>query len=91
MRSLDWETARVDHPFWDFDLGEWGAELWRRHRHDFSRRWSIAWRSYATERGLDTDPAPLETASRLRQALYVLDTDRDPSIVGTVDEHLNAT
>jgi aminoglycoside phosphotransferase len=20
---IDWETARVDHPFWDFDLGEW--------------------------------------------------------------------
>ena len=25
---LDWETARIDHPFWDFDLLEWGTELW---------------------------------------------------------------
>src|SRR5205085_1234790 len=59
---LDWETARVDHPFWDFDLGEWGTGLWRRHRADFSRLWSIGWRSYALERGIDTDAAPLEAA-----------------------------
>ena len=32
---LDWETARVDHPFWDFDLCEWGTGLWRRHRLEF--------------------------------------------------------
>jgi aminoglycoside phosphotransferase (APT) family kinase protein len=87
---LDWETARIDHPFWDFDLGEWGTGLWRRHRRDFSRLWSIAWQSYARERGLDTDAAPLETAFRLRQALYLLDNDHDPSIVGTVAEHLSA-
>ena len=87
---LDWETARIDHPFWDFDLGEWGTGLWRKHRHDFSRLWSIAWRAYAHERGVDEDPAPLETAFRVRQALYVLDNDRDPAVVGTVDEHLDA-
>ncbi len=87
---LDWETARIDHPFWDFDLGEWSTGLWRRHRRDFSGLWSIAWQSYARERGLDTDVAPLETAFRLRQALHVLENDRDPSIVGTVDEHLSA-
>jgi aminoglycoside phosphotransferase (APT) family kinase protein len=87
---LDWETARIDHPFWDFDLGEWGTGLWRRHRHDFSRLWSIAWQSYARVRGLDADAAPLETAFRIRQALYLLDNDRDPSIVGTVNEHLDA-
>jgi aminoglycoside phosphotransferase (APT) family kinase protein len=85
---LDWETVRIDHPFWDFDLGEWGTGLWRRHRHDLSRLWSIAWRSYARERGLAIDAKPLETAFRLRQALYLLDNDREPSIVGTVDEHL---
>jgi aminoglycoside phosphotransferase (APT) family kinase protein len=87
---LDWETARVDHPFWDFDLSEWGTGLWRRHRLEFSRLWSVAWRSYAGERGLDPDPAPLETAFRLRHALFLLNTDRDPSIAGTVDEHLAA-
>jgi aminoglycoside phosphotransferase (APT) family kinase protein len=87
---LDWETARIDHPFWDFDLGEWGSRFWRQHRRDFSRLWSIAWHYYARERGLDSDAAPLETAFRLRHALYVLENDRDASIVGTVDEHLSA-
>ena len=87
---LDWETARVDHPFWDFDLSEWGTGLWRRHRLEFSRLWSVAWRTYASERGLDPDPAPLETAFRLRHALLLLDTDRDPSIAGTIEEHLES-
>jgi aminoglycoside phosphotransferase (APT) family kinase protein len=27
---LDWETVRLDHPFWDLDLGAWGTGLWRR-------------------------------------------------------------
>ena len=87
---LDWETARVDHPFWDFDLGEWGTGLWRRHRRDFSRLWSVAWQSYANERSLDADPAPLETAFRLRHALALLDGGGDAAIAGTVDEHLAA-
>jgi aminoglycoside phosphotransferase (APT) family kinase protein len=55
---IDWETARVDHPFWDFDLGERGTGLWAR-----------MWRAYAQARGLDTDSRPLETAFRLRHAL----------------------
>ena len=87
---LDWETARIDHPFWDFDLSEWGTGLWRHHRLEFSHLWSVAWRSYANERGLDRDPSPLETAFRIRHALFVLDTDRDPLIAGTIDEHLAA-
>lgn len=87
---LDWETARVDHPFWDFDLGEWGTGLWRQHRRNFSRLWSILWQAYADERGLDPDPAPLEAAFRLRQALYLVENDGDPAVVGTVDEHLDS-
>ena len=87
---LDWETARVDHPFWDFDLGEWGTGLWRRHRREFSGLWATAWREYAAVRGIDPDPAPLETAFRLRQALALLDGDglSDPAVAGTVEEHV---
>jgi aminoglycoside phosphotransferase (APT) family kinase protein len=85
---LDWETARVDHPFWDFDLGEWGTALWRRHRRDFSRLWAVMWESYASERGLDTDATPLETAFRLRHALAISEKGSDPAVVGTIDEHL---
>ena len=85
---LDWETARIDHPFWDFDLGEWGTGFWRRHRRDFSRLWAVMWEAYASERGLDSDATPLETAFRLRHALAILERETDPAIVGTVDEHL---
>ena len=60
---LDWETARVDHPFWDFDLGEWGTGLWRRHRRDFSQLWAVMWHAYASARGLDTDATPLRPCS----------------------------
>ena len=79
---LDWETARIDHPFWDFDLSEWGTGLWRDHRIEFTKLSSRAWRPYASERGLDPDPAPLETAFRLRHALFLMDNDRDPSLAG---------
>ena len=85
---LDWETARIDHPFWDFDFGEWGTGLWRRHRRDFGALWAQGWRAYAEVRGLDTDSRPLETAFRLRHALALLDSPGDPAVVGTVEEHL---
>ncbi len=87
---LDWETARVDHPFWDFDLGKWSTGLWRHRRAEFSRLWAAGWQAYAAVRGLDPDPRPLETAFRLRQALYLLDTRADPAVAGTVAEHLAA-
>jgi aminoglycoside phosphotransferase (APT) family kinase protein len=85
---IDWETARVDHPYWDFDLGEWGTGLWRRRRRDFSALWARGWRAYARQRGLDTDPRPLETAFRLRHALRLLADPGDPAVVGTPEEHL---
>jgi aminoglycoside phosphotransferase (APT) family kinase protein len=85
---LDWETARIDHPFWDFDFGEWGTGLWRRRRSDFSVLWARWWRAYAEIRGLDADSRPLETAFRLRHALRLLGDSGDPAIHGTIDEHL---
>jgi aminoglycoside phosphotransferase (APT) family kinase protein len=85
---IDWETVRVDHPFWDFDLGEWGTGLWRRRRRDFSALWARGWLAYAQQRGLDTDPRPLETAFRLRHALRLLADPGDPAVVGTIEEHL---
>ena len=81
---IDWETARFDHPFWDFDLGEWGTGLWRRRRRDFSALWARGWHAYAQVRGLDTDSRPLETAFRLRHALRLLADPGDPAVVGTL-------
>jgi aminoglycoside phosphotransferase (APT) family kinase protein len=85
---IDWETARVDHPFWDFDLGEWGTGLWRRRRRDFSALWARGWRAYAQARGLDVGSGPLEAAFRLRHAIGLLADPGDPAVVGTLEEHL---
>jgi len=85
---IDWETARVDHPFWDFDLGQWGTGLWRRRRHDLSAVWARGWRAYAQARGLDVSSGPLETAFRLRHALGLLADPGDPAVVGTIEEQL---
>jgi len=85
---IDWETAPVDHPFWDFDLGEWGTGMWRRCRHDLSTIWAGRWGAYAAVRGSSTDSQPLEAALRLRHALRLLETPSDPDVVGTVAEHL---
>ena len=85
---IDWETARVDHPFWDFDFGEWGTGLWRRRRRDLGALWARQWRPYARARGLDMGSRPLETAFRLRHALGLLADPGDPAILGTIEEHL---
>ena len=66
---LDWETARIDHPFFDFDFGEWGTGLWRDHRHDFPGLWRRMWTTYADARGLDLPVEPLVTAFGVRQLL----------------------
>ena len=84
---IDWETARVDHPFWDFDLGL-GATGLRRRRRDFSARRARGWRAYAQARGLDVGSRPLETAFRLRHALRLLADPGDPAVDGTIEEHL---
>jgi aminoglycoside phosphotransferase (APT) family kinase protein len=52
---LDWQTARVDHPFVEFDLGEWGTALWRGHRAGFPELRRRAWDTYAAVRDLPAD------------------------------------
>jgi aminoglycoside phosphotransferase (APT) family kinase protein len=52
---LDWQTARVNHPFTDFDLGEWGTGAWRAHRRNFPELRRRMWRAYAAERGFIYD------------------------------------
>jgi aminoglycoside phosphotransferase (APT) family kinase protein len=86
---LDWETARLDHPFWDFDLGEWGTGIWRRRRRDFTALRSRLWGPYADVRGLSPDARPLDTAFRIRHALQLLADNRPAEVVGTLDEELS--
>jgi hypothetical protein len=48
---LDWETARVDNPVWDFNFGEWGTAicLWWDELPALRRR---MWPRYLGNRGL---------------------------------------
>lgn len=54
---LDWQTARVSHPFTEFDLGEWGTGTWRHHRASFSDLRRRQWVAYASASGLPGDLA----------------------------------
>jgi aminoglycoside phosphotransferase (APT) family kinase protein len=89
---LDWQTARVDHPFVEFDLGEWGTALWRGHRTDLAELRGRAWDAYAAARGLPDDlGAVFEWHHACAHARKVLGIDafpveHGPEIVGTAEE-----
>lgn len=55
---IDWQTARVGHPFTEFDLGEWGTGTWRGHRRSFPALRRRQWATYAGARGLPDDLGP---------------------------------
>ena len=52
---LDWESARIDNPVWDFDFGEWGLEIWK-WTDDFAAMRQAIWSTYCTSRGLAIRP-----------------------------------
>ena len=52
---IDWETAAVDNPLWDFNFHEWGSGWYRAHEPDFVALRERLWTSYAAVR---TVPVP---------------------------------
>jgi len=46
---LDWETARIDNPVWDFNFGEWGLEIWD-WSDNFVQIRKKMWSTYLKER-----------------------------------------
>lgn len=86
---LDWQTATVDHPMSDFDFGEWGSTIWRRHRASLPalrRRW---WSAYAAERGLPRElGAVFEWVWAVSHAMWRREEPEaaDPDIAGTQEE-----
>lgn len=93
---LDWQTARVDHPFVEFDLGEWGTALWRGQRRHFPELRRRAWDAYASARGLPGDLGPVfEWHHACAHARKVLGIDRfpvehGPDVIGTATEARDA-
>jgi aminoglycoside phosphotransferase (APT) family kinase protein len=89
---IDWQTARIDHPFVEFDLGEWGTAIWRGHRRHFAELRACAWAAYARARGLPDDlGAVFEWHHALAHARKVLGVDpfpvvHGPEVVGTPAE-----
>lgn len=56
---IDWQGARLDHPFVDVDLGEWSTTMWRRHRREFARIQKAFWSGYGPARNLPDTTADL--------------------------------
>jgi aminoglycoside phosphotransferase (APT) family kinase protein len=87
---LDWQTARVDHPFTDFDLGEWGPTIWRRHRASFPELRRRYWNAYAGARGLDDDLEPIfEWVWAVSHAMWLADDEEreyGPEVTGSLEE-----
>lgn len=85
---VDWQTARVAHPFTEFDLGEWGTGTWRVHRRAFPELRRRQWDAYAVARGLPADLGPtfeifwsLVHALRWPESVYV-----GSEVTGTYEE-----
>ncbi len=69
---LDWETARIDHPAWDFNFGEWGHGLWEHSSH-FSAFRHRMWAAYSARRGLALrDPSALHLFYSLVEMAWLL-------------------
>jgi aminoglycoside phosphotransferase (APT) family kinase protein len=92
---LDWQTARVDHPFVDFDLGEWGTAIWRGHRAHFPELRRRAWEAYAAQRGLPDDLAGVfewhHATAHARRLLghRTFPVAHGAGVVGTLEEARN--
>jgi aminoglycoside phosphotransferase (APT) family kinase protein len=89
---LDWQTARVDHPFTEFDLGQWGPTIWRAHRTSFPSLRRSYWNAYAQARGLAGDLGRIfEWVWAVSQAMDLAgDREREfgPDVTGSLEEAL---
>ncbi len=84
---LDWQTALVDHPFTELDLGEWGPTIWRRHRAFFTELRRRYWNAYAETRGLCDDLGPVfEWVWAVSHAMRLADEEGEPDVTGDLDE-----
>ena len=84
---LDWQTALVDHPFTELDLGEWGPTIWRRHRACFPELRRRYWNAYAEARGLPDDLGPLfEWVWAVSHAMWLAEEEGEPEVTGDLEE-----
>jgi aminoglycoside phosphotransferase (APT) family kinase protein len=91
---LDWETARVDHPVWDFDYGEWSVEFWA-WRARFAELHDAMWGEYRRRRTVELpSAAALHLFFVLQHTLRVVGhasagRPLPEGVVGTVEENVD--
>ena len=89
---IDWQTARVDHPFTELDLGEWGPTIWRMHRATFPALRRRYWNAYAAARSLPDSLGPVfEWIWCVSHALWLVRERPDAAraeVTGTLEEAL---
>jgi hypothetical protein len=87
---IDWQTAAVDHPFAEFDFGEWGPTIWREHRASFPELRARYWQAYAPPSGLEPDLGPVfewvHAAARALTRASGEPTEFGPETIGTLEE-----
>ncbi len=55
INIIDWESARLSHPIWEFNLGEWGEGLWKwdQKNHGLLKLRENLWIHYCKIREID--------------------------------------
>ena len=49
---IDWGTAAIGNPVFDFNFGEWGVDIWRYRTH-FRRFRQVMWGEYLAARNIN--------------------------------------
>lgn len=78
---IDWETAAIDNPLWDFNFHEWGSGWYRAHEPDFAALRERLWTSYAAARTVAVpDWQPVHRFFSLVEAWRCFTSDREFAI-----------
>lgn len=80
---IDWETARLDNPVWDFNFGEWGVPLWEKYVHQFLKLRRDMWENYCRQRRLKmTSLHGLHLYYLLRDFLWLVEDNPTCNMTG---------
>jgi aminoglycoside phosphotransferase (APT) family kinase protein len=74
---LDWETAKIDNPVWDFNFLEWGFGIWKWWDY-FSEFRRMMWKTYIEQRKIQlTSLEGLDLFYTLSEFLIVLQPEKN--------------
>jgi hypothetical protein len=76
---VDWSTAAIASPLFDFNFWEWGFEIWR-FRGSFRRLRRAMWDAYLTERGISLSTIEGLHLFYVLQEVYWVVKEREPLV-----------